>query len=408
MAEPCLVLFDDAVVQEWHPITDTRPAGELLFGTMTLRERAELVFATTCVGHLSADDLASYAEPGARPVLGKSGVPRDRDVVYLSSRAVPAWPSSPIRLDGAPRRLTIGSETVGWFAPAGSDAPPPAFFLAPGENAPEAPALDLDGILLERPWHLITGNAEQVARDVAFLFPGHARPDLPDGVHVIGDAPLIVGDGAFLEPGTVLDLRRGPVWLDAGASVAAFTKIAGPSYIGRRTQLLGGPFEAVSIGPVCKAHGELETSVLLGYTNKSHDGFIGHTYVGAWVNFGAMTTNSDLKNNYGSVRIWTPGGEVDTGEIKLGCLIGDHVKTAIGTLLNTGTVVGTGSNLFGSGIPPKYVPPFSWGWGDSAVAYELERFLQSAEMAMSRRDVPLNDGQRTLLERVWKRARSDS
>src|SRR5690606_14594115 len=162
-----------------------------------------------------------------------------------------------------------------------------------------------------------------------------APASLHPGVHVIGSAPLVVGPDVEIEPGAVIDLRRGPIWLDRGASVLAFTKLAGPAYVGRESTLLGRPLSAVSIGPVCKVPGEVEESIILGYSNKAHDGFIGHAYVGCWVNLGALTTNSDLKNNYGTVRIWTPAGEVDTGEVKLGCLLGDHVKTAIGTLLNT-------------------------------------------------------------------------
>jgi UDP-N-acetylglucosamine diphosphorylase/glucosamine-1-phosphate N-acetyltransferase len=168
--------------------------------------------------------------------------------------------------------------------------------------------------------------------------------------------------------------------------------------VGRGSTILGGSVGEVSIGPVCRIHGEVEASVVLGYSNKAHDGFLGHAYLGCWVNLGAMTTNSDLKNNYGNVRLWTPEGDVDTGERKLGCLLGDHVKTAIGTLLNTGTVVEAGSNLFGAAQPPKYVPPFSWG---AEGTYALEKFLATAALVMGRRGVALGAGQRALLEAAW-------
>ncbi|HEX6940180.1 MAG TPA: putative sugar nucleotidyl transferase [Longimicrobiales bacterium] len=405
MPEPCLILFDDLVARDWQPFTLTRPAGELRFGAMTLRERAQRVFHAECVGHLAGDDLRGFDEPGARPVLEADGAPRERDVIYLSSRAVPAWHAAPVRPERGPARILVGGEVAGWFAPAGSAPPPRGFFDDPARHAPDAPDIALDGFLLDRVWQLVTRNAEQVARDIAALFPNAPRPVPPAGVHLIGDAPLVVGEGASIEPGAVIDLRHGPVWLDAGATVAAFSKVAGPSYIGRGTAVLGGPLEAVSIGPVCKVHGQIEESVILGYSNKAHDGFLGHAYVGCWVNLGAMTTNSDLKNNYGPVRVWTPKGEVDTGEVKLGCFLGDHVKTAIGTLLNTGTVVGAGANLFGAGVPPKYVPPFTWGGGDASAAYDLERFLASAEAVMGRRNIPLGDGQRALLRRAWHRAR---
>jgi hypothetical protein len=147
--------------------------------------------------------------------------------------------------------------------------------------------------------------------------------------------------------------------------------------------------------------------VLLGYANKAHDGHLGHAYLGRWVNLGAETTNSDLKNNYGPVRLWTPDGERDTGTIKLGCLLGDHVKTGIGTLLNTGTVVGAGSNLYGAAMPPRYVPPFSWGTGEALVPYRLEKFLEVAARAMARRDVELTPKLQRQLVAAWHLARPD-
>ncbi|MEX2608430.1 MAG: hypothetical protein WEA24_00680, partial [Gemmatimonadota bacterium] len=178
--------------------------------------------------------------------------------------------------------------------------------------------------------------------------------------------------------------------------------LAGPAYVGPGSTLLGGSFAAVSIGPACKVRGEVEESVILGHSNKAHDGFLGHAYLGRWVNLGALTTNSDLKNNYGTVRMWTPDGQADTGQMKLGCLLGDHVKTAIGTMLNTGTVAGVGANLFG-GMPPKYVPPFTWGAAADAGPYDIERFLPVAEKAMARRDIPLADGMRTILRGLFER-----
>jgi UDP-N-acetylglucosamine diphosphorylase / glucose-1-phosphate thymidylyltransferase / UDP-N-acetylgalactosamine diphosphorylase / glucosamine-1-phosphate N-acetyltransferase / galactosamine-1-phosphate N-acetyltransferase len=191
-------------------------------------------------------------------------------------------------------------------------------------------------------------------------------------------------------------------------TVRSFTRLGGPAYVGPGSTLLGGPFAAVSIGPMCKVHGEMEETIVLGYSNKAHDGFLGHACLGRWVNLGAMTTNSDLKNNYGRIRMWTPSGDADTGLVKLGCLLGDHVKTGIGALLNTGTVVGAGSNLFGSELPPKYVPPFSWGSGSELVAYDVERFLAVAGTVMGRRGLELGDGMRQLLREAWRLGREQA
>jgi hypothetical protein len=141
--------------------------------------------------------------------------------------------------------------------------------------------------------------------------------------------------------------------------------------------------------------------VLVAYVNKAHEGYLGHALVGRWVNLGALTTNSDLKNNYSTVTVWTPDGDVDTEQIKIGCYLGDHVKTGIGTLLNTGTVVGAGSNIFGGAMPPVAVPPFSWGSGSDLTEYRLDKFLETAERVMARRDVTLTAGMRQVLKAAW-------
>lgn len=407
MADRALVLFDDRTARDWEPFTLTRPVGELRFGALTLRERAERVFDAPCLGHLTHGALRPLDEPTAAPVLAAAQLPRERDLLVLSARAVPDWQAPPVWSDRA-ELIVLGDQVCGWYAPAGAELPPDDFFLEPARHAPDGlRSRAIGGRVLERVWQLVALGAEQLAGDVAALFPDAPRPDLPSGVHTLGAAPLVLGEDVAIEPGVVFDLSEGPVWLDHGARVRAFNRIAGPTYIGRGSTLLGGPFSAVSIGPFCKVHGEMEEAVVLGYSNKAHDGFLGHAYVGCWVNLGALTTNSDLKNNYGSVRIWTPSGVADTGEMKLGCLIGDHVKTAIGTLLATGTVVGAGSNLFGDATPSRYVPPFTWGNGDSATAYDLEKFLATAETAMGRRDVRLSPAQRALLSAAWRRGRSE-
>lgn len=399
---PTLVLFDDRVAREWMPFVLTRPAGELLYGTCTLRARAERAFGLPCAGHLSAPHLASFDEPDAPSVLDAARLPRDRDLILLSSRAVPMWNVPPtLPESGRSGPIVLGDEICGYVVAAGSQLPPPEFFDEPmAVRSDEEPALSLEGEIIERPWHLVAGNADRIAADIEALFPGHRDP-VPSGVHVLGDAPLVLGEGVEIEPGVVIDLRGGPVWLDRGVRISAHTRLAGPAYVGPDSQLLGGPYEAVSLGPVCRTRGEIEASIILGYSNKAHEGFLGHSYLGRWVNLGALTTNSDLKNTYGAIRMWTPGGMMDTGETKLGCFLGDHVKTAIGTLLNTGTVIGAGTNVFGERMPANYVPPFTWGTGDAPDVYGLEKFLETAEKVMRRRQVELTDSQRALLRSAW-------
>jgi UDP-N-acetylglucosamine diphosphorylase/glucosamine-1-phosphate N-acetyltransferase len=233
--------------------------------------------------------------------------------------------------------------------------------------------------------------------------PVHIGPSAELPWEIVGGDPKLVRvdpRNIAVEPFVVFDVSAGPIWLEQGVTIRAFTRLAGPAWVGRSTTLLGGSISSVSIGPHCKVRGDVEASVILGYSNKAHDGFLGHACLGRWVNLGALTTNSDLKNNYGTVRIWTPDGATDTGEKKIGCLLGDHVKTAIGTMLGTGTVVGAGANVFGPGRPPTLVAPFTWG--DADHAWDIERFLATAGIAMERRGVALTPGVQDVLRRAWR------
>jgi UDP-N-acetylglucosamine diphosphorylase/glucosamine-1-phosphate N-acetyltransferase len=405
MPDLSLVLFDDAQAARWAPFSLTRPAGELLFGMLTLRARAERVFGAGCTLQLAADHLAGFEEPGAPPVAGHDDAPDAGDRLFWLSRAVPDWGAGEMIsfAAGAPGAIRIGDEIVGWFAPAGTPPPPREFLLEPGSTGPAAAVLP--GRVMERVWELVQANAKQISLDAAALHPAPEAPELDAGVHAWGDHPVVLGPGARVEPGCALDTTDGPIVLDEGVVVRAFTRLVGPAYVGPGSVLLGGEVCAVSLGPVCRVHGEIAESICAGYVNKQHDGHIGHAYLGRWVNVGAGTTNSDLKNDYGTIRLWTPDGEVDTGEIKMGCLLGDHVKTGIGLLLNTGTVVGAGCNLYGAAMPPKYVPPFSWGTGDELVPYRLDKFLNVAERAMGRRDVTLPEAERAQLARAWQVSR---
>jgi UDP-N-acetylglucosamine diphosphorylase / glucose-1-phosphate thymidylyltransferase / UDP-N-acetylgalactosamine diphosphorylase / glucosamine-1-phosphate N-acetyltransferase / galactosamine-1-phosphate N-acetyltransferase len=404
-----LYVYDDATARGWQPFALTRPAGELLFGAWTFRARAERLFQTRCAGHITSEHLTGFAEGDAPAVIDPSGIGRSAPRLFISSRAVLAG-SLDFVTPTVAAELRAGGAVVGWFAPAGAPTPSPAWFEEPDAVAERV--LDLDGRVIEHVWDLVAGNPAQITADfeAARGSDGEGDTRSADGVQAIGyrTGLLRLGAGVTIEPNVVLDFTGGPIWLEDGVTVRAFTRLAGPAYVGRDSTLLGGPYTAISVGPVCKVHGELEESVVLGYSNKAHDGFLGHAYLGRWVNLGAMTTNSDLKNNYGTIRMWTPGGEADTGMIKLGCLLGDYVKTGIGSLINTGTVVGAGSNLFGSGMPPKHVPPFSWGSGTELVAFDPDRFLALTETVMKRRDLTLAGSMREMLRRAWDIGRADA
>ena len=212
---------------------------------------------------------------------------------------------------------------------------------------------------------------------------------------------IAIGEGAHIEAQAVLDARGGPIRIGAGARVAAHTLVSGPCAVGTGAELLGGAIGGSTIGPRCFIAGEVEASLWQGFANKRHHGFVGHSLIGEWVNLGALTTTSDLKNNYGSVRVWVDGREVESGQIKVGAFIGAHTKTGIGSLLPTGASIGSGSNLFGGGrFAPRSVPPFAWWDGERMVEHRLEPFLATARISMGRRERPMSPADERLL-RSW-------
>lgn len=394
---PRLFLYDDRIAQAWDPFSLTRPVGELLFGAKLLRERAEGFWGARCEGHLCAPGLAGFSEPEAPPAVVDPDETTSDLRLFVLSRFVARdlRPSLPDQ----PATLFLHGKVVGYVVPPRHPAPT-CDLLLEGRPLPGSEPIDLEGLLLGDPWDLMAENSRQLASDIPALFPGYATDEI-QGCHILGDGLVSLGRDVEIEPGSVFDVRNGPIRLSDDVVVRAHTRMEGPVYIGPGTTILGGSVSESSIGPVCKVRGEVEASVIVGYSNKAHDGFLGHAVVGRWVNLGAFTTNSDLKNNYGEVRIGSQDGPRPTGLMKVGCFLGDHVKTGIGTLLNTGTIVGAGSNLFGGRLPPAYVPPFSWGTGPSLTEFRLDKFLEVAARAMSRRDVPLDDAMTAMLSRAW-------
>jgi UDP-N-acetylglucosamine diphosphorylase/glucosamine-1-phosphate N-acetyltransferase len=265
------------------------------------------------------------------------------------------------------------------------------------ELAPDEDGTALEGWWLREVWDLVALLPALLADDLAVLGPTLEAAELPPQVVALGSHPVVVERGATIEPMVCLDATAGPIVVRRGASVAAFTRLVGPCFVDEATMVLGGRVATCSIGPHCKVQGELSNTVFLGYANKGHDGFVGHSVLGRWANLGAGTITSNLKNTYGTVHLWTPAGVRDTGLQFLGTLFGDHVKTGIGTKLTTGSVLGAGANVFGSTMPPRAVPPFAWCTGAPTERYDLDRFLAMAERAMRRRDVALSDDMRRQL-----------
>ncbi len=239
-------------------------------------------------------------------------------------------------------------------------------------------------------WDLVLANPGQIAKDFAEIGRSGIEGAIEQPNAVRGSVKdIYIAQGASVHPMVVLDAANGPIYIDADAEIHPFSRIEGPCYIGRKSLILGAKCrEGNSIGPVCRVGGEVEESIIQGYSNKYHDGFLGHAYVGEWVNLGALTTNSDLKNDYSNVSVVLDGrNPVDTGSTKVGSLIGDHTKTSIGTLFNTGAYVGAMGLIVATGRPlPKFIPSFAW-FVDGVVTkgFGRAKLYKTAEIAMSRR-----------------------
>lgn len=435
MTLPTPWLLEDSGRKLWSPFAEARPIGELLFGTQLLRERIERAVGRSVEGYVGPAWLTGFIEPSAPSVRASDApLPAPEDGsgrLLLASRFVPDPDGSdriraqlieagdrarerpdPEALPVIARNEPEGSPVAaGWYVPAGARIPTidnrirlPTEALIRQRTGNDKSLLRLPGRMLAGPWELMHLNPGQLARDLARM-DGGAGPDARgSGATVLGNHPVTLAGDVSLAPHVVLDAREGPIHLCDAVTIDPFTVVEGPVWVGAHSSLLGGRIARSSIGPVCKIRGEVEASVILGFSNKAHAGYLGHAVVGQWVNLGAGTTNSDLKNTYSSVRIgpeneWT----VDTELLKVGVFLGDHVKTGIGTLLNTGTIVGTGTNLFGGAMPPRWIPPFSWGSGNRLVPFELDRFVEVAGTAMGRRDRELSDSMAELYTHLWER-----
>lgn len=380
-----LVLFEDHHWPELSPLTDLLPVPALAFGASDLTSRWRQA--------VDAPLLAIEARPGAmgvwREAPAASGSrPGAGDEVLVVNAAVLPGPwlalTAPVP---APARFECGGRLVA--ARLGAAKVVSGLGRGDGFGAfiagLDLPRHAVDARVIERPWQLLAWNPETIASDLGRA-PGGIRGEVDPRVAVYEPERVTVEPGARVDAYAVLDAREGPIHIGAGAIVRAHTHVVGPCAVGAGTHLLGGVVGRSTLGPGCRIAGEVDECVWQGWANKRHHGFVGHSLVGEWANLGALTTTSDLKNNYGTVRVHGPGGEVDSGLIKLGSLIGGGAKTGIGTLLPTGAVVGTGSHLFGGGrYAPKRLPAFSWWDGERAVEYQLDKFLATARVAMSRR-----------------------
>jgi UDP-N-acetylglucosamine diphosphorylase/glucosamine-1-phosphate N-acetyltransferase len=390
-----LYLYDDAKAREFEPFALTRPVSELRAGAEVIRARWEQISGARCYGSIAAPHLADFEEDDApAAVTGETTVPagsviaNSRFVASLAARIDDT--SSAFACDGmvCAVRIRKSIDMLG---------------LSEGQVTLDSlvgsgtVATEIQGRWLHEVWDLVGQLADQLTEDIP-LIGAKLSGAAVEQATIIGRNSIYCETGAGIEPFVVLDASEGPILIRRGATIAAFTRIVGPCYIGEGSHVVGDAIRACSIGNVCKVRGEIAATVMLGHSNKGHTGFVGSSYIGRWVNLGAGTTTSNLKNTYGPVQLWTPSGMRDTGMQFLGSFFGDHAKTGIGTTLTTGCVVGAGANIYGAHATPKYIPPFAWGDHEPYGRFDPVKFVEVASRMMARRNVTLSSKERQRLE----------
>ncbi len=418
MADASLILFEDDRAGWFEPVALTRSVARLRVGVWTHHERWARLFPERDAGVVVRGALAEVEReaggweavndvPAADTLFVAAALGRHEAWIEAVRSLAPGRAllaggrlvAMRADADAAPRIGAALAEWIGEGLMPTADGDAADFVrelgLEPRELDAEVPTTLVD---------LMAANADAIEADFAAYEPLMAPPDPAEfpGVHFLAPERIRLAEGVRLDPGVVLDAREGPILLGPRSEVHAASVIVGPVAVGAdgRIKPMSRLSDGVSLGPVTRVGGELDATIVQGFSNKQHDGFLGHSYLGCWVNLGAATDTSDLKNDYGPVRIVLAGRTVDTGRRGVGSLLGDHVKTAIHTRLNTGTVIGPCCNVFGAGVPPRAVPAFSWGGGDEWTAYRADKAVQVAAIVMDRRGRRLGPAEEALLRRI--------
>ena len=404
-----LILVDKpgAHRQNFHPLTLSRPLWELRCGMTSLGERLRAKVGTSDVAYFLPEYMAEvYRAKAGRPVNDPASL-AGADILIVDAR---------VKADGfkvPAGRSEVGVDEQGEvlyaFVTAGDlkkvQGKDIAAFLESAKAA--LPNVRCELSTWNYTWDLILASPHQIAAEFAAAGRSGVEGTVEEPNAIRGSRKdVYIAKGAKIHPMVVIDAESGPIYIEEDVEVHPFTRIEGPCYVGRKSILLGAKCrEGNSIGPWCRIGGEVEESIIQGYSNKYHDGFLGHAYVGEWVNLGALTTNSDLKNDYTTVSVMLDGKHtIDTGSTKVGCLIGDHTKTSVGVFFNTGSVVGAMAIIMATGKPlPKFIPSFAWFVeGVVTKGFGRKSLYETAATAMSRRKCRWTEADRSTWEAIFE------
>lgn len=387
-----IILFDDESREQMLPLSYTRPVAEIRTGIYTIRERWEKLLkgkASYITSEYLSQRFPIHIEDD-NIVINGAIMPNDRLV-----RLIELLEPNEALMDGG--NLLAARLNHHQFEN-----------LLRDEAIEEISGLEMADtpfIHLAYPWDLFLYLRATIEYDYNLITRGRVSQTIPSNNQVIA------GDNIFLEEGAqvscaILNAQSGPIYIGRNAQVMEGAIIRGPVTIGEGSTIKMGAkiYGPTAIGPDCKIGGELKDVVILGHSNKAHDGYLGNSIIGEWCNLGAGTTTSNLKNNYSTVRMWDYSTRTmrDSGLQFLGLVMGDHSKAGIQTMFNTGTIVGVSSNIFGEGFPPKFVPSFTWGGATGLITHRLDEALSTASKVMARRDIEFTSIDENILRKVFE------
>ncbi len=387
-----IILFDDESREQMLPLSYTRPVAEIRTGIYTIRERWEKLLkgkASYITSEYLSQRFPIHIEDD-NIVINGAIMPNDRLV-----RLIELLEPNEALMDGG--NLLAARLNHHQFEN-----------LLRDEAIEEISGLEMADtpfIHLAYPWDLFLYLRATIEYDYNLITRGRVSQTIPSNNQVIA------GDNIFLEEGAqvscaILNAQSGPIYIGRNAQVMEGAILRGPVTIGEGSTIKMGAkiYGPTAIGPDCKIGGELKDVVILGHSNKAHDGYLGNSIIGEWCNLGAGTTTSNLKNNYSTVRMWDYSTRTmrDSGLQFLGLVMGDHSKAGIQTMFNTGTIVGVSSNIFGEGFPPKFVPSFTWGGASGLITHRLDEALSTASKVMARRDIEFTSIDENILRKVFE------
>lgn len=381
-----LILFDGPARNHLLPFTFTRPVSEIRVGILTIAEkwsrRLETPVSYLTQEYLSLKFPAKYTDDNY--LIDGSVCP---DMRLLS------------QIVGLKKGQAIVDQVGLVVARVSKEQIPSAM----NQEGLELVKYEHAITRINRPWDIFSKNGDQLERDYAFLTEGRKSAKVSSTNTLIGDR-VFLEDGAKVEA-SILNSTSGPIYLAADSEIMEGSIVRGALALGEHSALKMGSkvYGPTTIGPYSKVGGEVSNSVIFGYSNKGHDGFLGNAVLGEWCNIGADSNNSNLKNNYDEVKLWSyvKGGFERTGLQFCGLMMGDHSKCGINTMFNTGTVVGVSANVFGSGFPRNFIPSFAWGGSGGFMEYKIDKALETAQRVMERRQIELDQIERDILAAVY-------